>query len=259
MSEFEDEENFVNEFAYRTQLNYYNARLQQLRDAQFTSGRTDDEKTLEERERIQEKIEQLKEEMFNRQYALSDFYEVTQLINSIIGLLVFPQQKYFGKIPQGSLDQNIEEFPVLYSLIQRGDFDDTYRFPACRDGKFRYFHPVWEMNPKEIKSAKLILKHLRNSVAHFRVMIHPVNGKEEDGKRAITGVSFEDACLHIKKKGKWVKDDSWERANKKIIDYKDGVENKWMHFYLFVPVEQLEPLLMEISSYFMHMEIIDQA
>jgi len=35
----------------------------------------------------------------------AELYEVTQLINSMLGLLVFPQQKYCSKIPEKSLEE----------------------------------------------------------------------------------------------------------------------------------------------------------
>jgi len=69
-------------------------------------------------------------------------YEVTQLVNSMLGLLVFPQQRYVDKIPHTSLEE----------LEQQG-----WPIPSVREG----FQQVENLNQ--------LVRHLRNAIAHFNV------------------------------------------------------------------------------------------
>ena len=72
----------------------------------------------------------------------NDVYEVTQLINSLLGLLVFPQQKFYDAIP---------ETPLL-ELVKDG-------WPEII--------PV-EGNLKE-DNLRQLLRYLRNGVSHFNI------------------------------------------------------------------------------------------
>ena len=72
----------------------------------------------------------------------SEVFEVTQLVNSLLGLLVFPQQRYFDSIPPKSLDELIEE-----------------GWPEVRvEGDF-----------KKHKDLKELMRYLRNAVSHFNL------------------------------------------------------------------------------------------
>lgn len=71
-----------------------------------------------------------------------EVYEVTQLVNSMLGLLVFPQQKFVERIPETPLDQLVqEEWPV----------------PEVR-GQF-----------KQVSNLRQLIRYLRNAIAHFNV------------------------------------------------------------------------------------------
>jgi hypothetical protein len=72
----------------------------------------------------------------------SQLFEVTQLINSLLGLLVFPQQQYM---------QSIERIP-LEELVQAG-----WPIPQV-DG---YCPQVDDLNQ--------LVRYLRNSVSHFNI------------------------------------------------------------------------------------------
>jgi hypothetical protein len=71
-----------------------------------------------------------------------EVYEVTQLINSMLGLLVFPQQKFYDQIPETPLEQlRLEGWPV----------------PEVR-GRF-----------EQVTDLRQLLRYLRNAIAHFNV------------------------------------------------------------------------------------------
>ena len=67
---------------------------------------------------------------------------------------------------------------------------------------------------------------MRNAVSHNRLGIYPVNGRLETGERIIKGITFKD--YDELKEGKIVK--------------------KQMHFKLYVSVDDLEKLIMEICN-----------
>ena len=71
-----------------------------------------------------------------------DVYEVTQLVNSTLGLLVFPQQKYFDQIPETPLaDLKRDGWPV----------------PKCLRG------------PEQVQNLNQLIRYLRNAIAHFNI------------------------------------------------------------------------------------------
>ena len=69
-------------------------------------------------------------------------YEVTQLVNSMLGLLVFPRERFLDQIPQTSLsDLEADGWPVPKVV---GDF------PQARD-------------------LRELIRYLRNAIAHFNI------------------------------------------------------------------------------------------
>lgn len=71
-----------------------------------------------------------------------EVYEVTQLINSMLGLLVFPEQRYLSRIPQIPLRELTDRGWPIPKII--GDY------PQVRD-------------------LKALIKYLRNAIAHCNV------------------------------------------------------------------------------------------
>jgi len=69
-------------------------------------------------------------------------YEVTQLINSMLGLLVFPREEFFEKIPETNL-KNLEK--------------DGWPIPRIR-GKY-----------KQASNLKQLIRYLRNGIVHFNI------------------------------------------------------------------------------------------
>jgi len=69
----------------------------------------------------------------------ADIYEVTQLINSMLGLLVFPQQRFIDSIPQIPLQE----------LESEG-----------------WSIPVVEGNYPQVDDLRELVRYLRNAIAH---------------------------------------------------------------------------------------------
>jgi hypothetical protein len=170
---------------------------------------------------------------------------VTQLINSLIGLLVFPEQMYFDLLSDEK-NRLKKDFPVLYSLISEESFICTYR-KYCNN-------PIFEKCPIEDKSPKKVLIHLRNSVSHKHLMIRPLSSRFD--KSNIESIVFEDACLYEwnVNKNKWTpvfNDKGFlEFGGYTYLDYSPDEGKEIAIFHLEVPVKDLEPLLMEICDYF---------
>ena len=71
-----------------------------------------------------------------------EVYEATQLVNSMLGLLIFPQQEYIGRIPN----------TPFHELIQEG-----WPLPKVR-GQF-----------SQVADLKQLVRYLRNAIAHFNI------------------------------------------------------------------------------------------
>ena len=149
MSNFKDDD-YVKEFICRTQMNYF--RIQNL---------VGQNKEIE--------ISYLKEIMSANEFEYQNYYEVTQLINSFLGLLVFPKEKYFNFL--SNRKNNFSNVPTLKRLTDKThnkDYISTYR---------------------EIRCERNVIKHLRNAVCHDHLMIHPLT---HSTSTEITAIQFED-------------------------------------------------------------------
>lgn len=69
-------------------------------------------------------------------------YETTQLVNSCLGLLVFPQQHFLARIPEIPIEQ----------LVQEG-----WSVPQVT-GKFH-----------QVANLRELVRYLRNAIAHFNI------------------------------------------------------------------------------------------
>ena len=83
---------------------------------------------------------------------VSDSFEVTQLINSMVGLLIIPKERYLDQITDNLIDQGLLD--KMIRCIRKDDYSDT--------------------------TLRGIVKHMRNAVAHgrieFRAEKPPLNG-----------------------------------------------------------------------------------
>jgi len=71
-----------------------------------------------------------------------DVYEVTQLVNSTLGLLVFPQQEFVDRIPETPLTELVR---------------DGWPVPTVRRGADR------------VNNLNQLIRYLRNAIAHFNI------------------------------------------------------------------------------------------
>jgi hypothetical protein len=71
-----------------------------------------------------------------------EVYEVTQLVNSTLGLLVFPQQEYVDQIPRTPLDE-----------LSR----DGWPIPKVK-GQF-----------EQVRDLNQLIRYLRNAITHFNI------------------------------------------------------------------------------------------
>jgi len=100
----------------------------------------------------------------------ANVYEVTQLINSLLGLLIFPKERMFYKIPH----------------IRREDME--------REG-----WPLPYEEKSQVRNLRELVKSIRNAVAHFNIeLTHDEN--------EIVGIRFENYSLddEDKKEPIWV-------------------------------------------------------
>ncbi|MBR1236482.1 HEPN family nuclease [Bradyrhizobium sp. AUGA SZCCT0182] len=77
------------------------------------------------------------------------YFEVTQLVNSAIGLLMFPQQEFFDAIPKTSIAE----------LKKQG-------WPI----------PLFEHGAEKTQNLRDLARNMRNSFAHFNVDFKPEKG-----------------------------------------------------------------------------------
>ena len=110
-----------------------------------------------EKEFIRDYIERTK---LNYERLKAGPYEVTQLINSAIGLLIIPEQKLYDKITKQLLNELIVHIQI-----------NTY-----------------DKQP----NLKIIARHLRNSVAHARLELKAQEQPEFDKPLLIESVIFRD-------------------------------------------------------------------
>lgn len=84
-------------------------------------------------------------------------FEVTQLVNSLLGLVVFPQQHYRDQIPEEPLSK-LEAMGWPKPLV-KGKFPDDLNNPAD------------------------LMRYVRNSIAHFNIEFTSSNNQTIDGIR----------------------------------------------------------------------------
>jgi hypothetical protein len=82
--------------------------------------------------------------------APNENFEVTQLVNSAIGLLMFPQQEFFEAIPKTDMaDLKKQGWPI----------------------------PKFEHGEEKTRNLRDLTKNMRNSFAHFNIDFKPEKGK----------------------------------------------------------------------------------
>lgn len=120
---------------------------------------------------------------------ISDAFEVTQLINSFVGLLIIPRQKCFKYLPDNIAFPRGSDAEQLLKKIKSSP-------SICEDTYFKQIynsstHKMEKTNEIEDITPKTLILRLRNAVAHDRLKIQPVS----PGKNGIiTGIEFSDTA-----------------------------------------------------------------
>lgn len=140
---------FAKELAYRTMVNYYLLRDYCVKDKDTFSPE------------LQRVLNMMKSEGFETSLK----YEITFTLNSILGLLVLPQQECYKAAINSS---GFERLPTLKDCIQDSSYINTYNED--------------EDNPAHI------IRHMRNAVSHDKIMIIP----ESADNKNITHIQFRD-------------------------------------------------------------------
>ena len=96
-------------------------------------------------------------EQYRKEDPQTDMYEVTQLINSLLGLLVFPREEFVGKIP----------YKTIKELIKEG-----WPIPRIK-GHYT-----------QANNLNQLVRYLRNAIAHCNVKFN------SDKNKKITGLEL---------------------------------------------------------------------
>ena len=115
-----------------------------------------------EKEFIKELVKRTK---FNYSLVQTGPYEVTQLLNSAVGLLIIPQQKLFDRIADGMVSER------LLKELLKSVTDNTY---------------------KKALDLSEIARHLRNSISHGKVEFKAEKQYVSDGPLQIESIEFTD-------------------------------------------------------------------
>lgn len=110
---------------------------------------------------------------------IHDIFEVTQLINSFVGLLIIPKEVYYRDIKYNASFESVQANELMDALSKD---ESKYKSSYSYQDSFGYYHT-------EPLNAKSLARHFRNAVAHDRLTILP---KDFNGNGSISGIVFED-------------------------------------------------------------------
>ncbi|MBR5202575.1 MAG: hypothetical protein IKW45_04860 [Clostridia bacterium] len=207
MSAFREGNNFATEFALRTLVNCY--RIYEFDRDNFSER---------ERRKIESTYDKVRDKVQQNNYTELEVCFGTQLMNSILGLLVFPQQQFWDEITKSKSET------VWYNLLPSlakyvfSDNPDIFKFD------YSYWSKKRECYVKEDKTVSDILRHMKNSVSHKRISLYPQGVTTTN---EVEFIVFEDQ-----------KDDN-------------GIKSV---FKLKIEKDDLLPILLEISEYFVNID-----
>ncbi len=255
-------EDYVKEFMYRTKYNYYKmccltdserneveGKIEKWRNYEVPEIGEEEEAPdayVEEYEIILERdaksrkcLEDLKlqkPQYFNN--GRINYFEVTQLVNSLVGLLILPQQRYFKKI-----NNDILKECRIFNTLTKSMCKNLDQIIDSTENTFLNM-PTY-INTFNKDSPTDVLRSMRNAISHNHVMLYP----ECDGvSPSIQSVVFEDCSTRAAKKLNFLNHvgSILKCNNKDVIEIlkKDGF------FRLAIPVDMLEPFLFELCDAF---------
>lgn len=193
---------FAKELAYRTMVNYYLLRDYAPREEALLSP----------------ELQRVRHKMHAEGFEITMRYEVTLALNSMIGLLILPQQEYYFE----SLSScDFWKLPTLEKCMNDPSYQNTY--------------------DEEDKPAH-VLRHMRNAVAHDRIVTIPESADNED----ITHIRFRDAAYLCNRFSRAFSNGS--SLDHQISEKKSNGRTVY-EFDLRISVDKLEAVLMEIAEY----------
>ena len=142
---------FAKELAYRTMVNYY-----LLRDY-----------VLDANVACSNELDHILREMSKEHFDTTMKYEVTLALNSMLGLLILPQQEYYSESISSC---DFSKLPTLKACIDDESYENSYG-----DSKGK---------------PALVIKHMRNAVAHNRLTLF----SDEDSHKDIKYILFRDTA-----------------------------------------------------------------
>lgn len=135
-------------------------------------------RTLANLEFIEKEVESKRNEGFEDK-DIDYVFEVTQLINSFVGLLIFPKESYYRNVRYNDRFISNEANEIINQLN-----NSTNKFRCS----YQYIDGRGE-NRRERLSPKTLARHFRNAVAHNHLSILP---KSLNKDSVISGVEFSD-------------------------------------------------------------------
>lgn len=142
-------------------------------------------------------------------YINSECYEVTQLINSLLGLIVFPFERNIK-----TNDDN-----AVYALLAE-----------------------YVNYPENDISADCIIKNMRHAISHSHVLFVKSNQCDDNGKAKINGVIFI-SCKYINGKPQCPRSTTCHKCNK----FKKK-NNEHPDFQLIIPVNKLRDFIETLAK-----------
>ena len=188
-------------------MSFYNTK-----DYEFSFA----ERTVKNLDFIQKQVE--KERCLGKNdKEIEDVFEVTQLINSFVGLLIIPRQKCFEYMPDDIAFPKGSKAEILLERIISDPMkcEDTYfKKEKNNEGKLQ------KTDIKEVVTPKVLALRLRNAVSHDHLIIQPLS---PGNSGVITGIEFSDKPVRKK-------------------------ESKKEHFRLLLTIEETEILVKALSE-----------
>lgn len=107
-------------------------------------------------------------------------FEVTQLINSMIGLVTFPKEAFFDRIDAAHAMNTSDKLENLIRSIcnnpSKYEYRNTYLWnTGCTrniQGKER---AIFELNRYERLDTMSLIRHIRNAMSHEKLSVFPYN------------------------------------------------------------------------------------
>ena len=208
MAAFQNDSHYALELAYRSQLNM----LILLQHKYIITGVT------QKVEEIQREITTLQERMENQGYMQLPFCNGTQMINSLLGVLVIPKEEFFQQMWRyNKISDWTTNLPTLYHYI-------CSRNPNVFHNEYSYYNRRYDRYEHERNTIQNVLRHMRNAICHDKLSVHPLSDEQN---REVTHIIFRD-----------------------FDEQHSTLQECTEEFYLKIEIEDLFVILSELVSFY---------